>query len=185
MPSSYRYMLATAALLMLGAAPPQPLATQHDDGCARIDPPEYYRIDLVPTKRLQAARHASGFADVSFAPSPFGIAVTPEGHYVYDLTISVDNLPPARNDNYVAWISTPDLDQILRLGTLDPQATISGQVQWNKYLVIITLEPTTNTAGAIWEGPVVLRGMSRSGKMHTMAGHGPFQREPCASFGYF
>jgi hypothetical protein len=29
-----------------------------------------------------------------------------------------------------------------------------------------------------------MRGMSRSGMMHTMAGHGPFQQENCARYGY-
>ena len=38
--------------------------------------------------------------------------------------------------------------------------------------------------GAMWTGPVVSRGMSRSGLMHTMAGHGPFETEPCAVYGY-
>ena len=56
---------------------------------------------------------------------------------------------------------------------------------WNKYLVIITLEPTDDPQSPRWQGPVVLRGMSRSGLMHTMAGHGPFQQEPCATFGYY
>ncbi|MDE2875730.1 MAG: hypothetical protein OXU69_07275 [Gemmatimonadota bacterium] len=31
---------------------------------------------------------------------------------------------------------------------------------------------------------VVIRGMSRSGMTHTMAGHGPFEEENCAAYGY-
>jgi hypothetical protein len=29
-----------------------------------------------------------------------------------------------------------------------------------------------------------MRGMSRSGRMHTLAGHGPFEAEPCAKYGF-
>ena len=36
----------------------------------------------------------------------------------------------------------------------------------------------------MWTGPIVIRGMSRSGMMHTMAGHGPFEEENCAAYGY-
>jgi hypothetical protein len=50
--------------------------------------------------------------------------------------------------------------------------------------VIITLEPSADDLGERWQGPVVLRGMSRSGMMHTMAGHGPFETEPCAVYGF-
>ncbi|MGD2070011.1 MAG: hypothetical protein PVI57_15165, partial [Gemmatimonadota bacterium] len=59
-----------------------------------------------------------------------------------------------------------------------------GRVEWNKFLVVITLETVDDPSADAWSGPIALRGMSRSGKMHTMAGHGPFQQENCAAFGY-
>ncbi len=176
-------VLAGLGLLLLGAMPLQ--AVPGDGECAFEGSPEYYKITLVPTRRVPGARRATGAAAVTFTPSPFGISISPKGNYVYNLDISIENLPPAREGAYVVWVSTADLDQIKRLGTLDDAMKISGQVHWNKYLVIITLEPSANVTGDIWQGPVVLRGMSRSGMMHTMAGHGPFQQEPCASFGYY
>jgi hypothetical protein len=36
----------------------------------------------------------------------------------------------------------------------------------------------------MWTGPIVFRGMSRSGMMHTMVGHGALQMENCSSYGY-
>ncbi|MDZ7808701.1 MAG: hypothetical protein U5K71_16570 [Gracilimonas sp.] len=63
---------------------------------------------------------------------------------------------------------------------------MSGVVDWNKYIVVITLEeevPAKNTN--MWSGSIAFRGLSRSGLMHTMAGHGPFAQEPCAKFGYY
>ena len=56
---------------------------------------------------------------------------------------------------------------------------------WNKFLVFVTLEPAEATGEARWQGPVVMRGLSRSGLMHTMAGHGPYEQEPCAVYGYY
>ena len=176
-------VLAGVGLLLLGAAGLQ--AVPGDGECAFDGSPEYYKITLVPTRRVPGARRATGVGAVTFVPSPFGISISPKGHYVYNLDISIENLPPAREGAYVAWVSTADLDEIKRLGTLEAQRTISRQVAWNKFLVIITLEPSANVRGDLWQGPVVLRGMSRSGMMHTMAGHGPFQQEPCASFGYY
>jgi len=172
-------------LLLLGASGPIPASPLSDGACvlAPSDPPEYYKIDLVPTKRVPTARRATGAAHVAFTPSPFGISISPQGHYVYDLTIAIDNLLPARDGAYVAWVSTPNLDEVQRIGVLDAQGHIAGKVAWNKFLVIITLEPSADPTPG-WQGPVVLRGMSRSGMMHTMAGHGPFQQEPCASYGY-
>lgn len=154
-----------------------------DAVCTPDTGPEYYAIDLIPTKRVPAARRASGIASVSFASSPFGIAVSSEGHYIYDLALRIDNLKPAPEGEYVAWVSTPNLKEVMRLGALTSDGTASGQVTWNKFLVIVTLE--TVESGTRWQGPVVLRGLSRSGFMHTMAGHGPFQQEPCATFGYY
>ena len=177
-------VLAGVGLMLLGSGPLLPAPAPGGE-CALTDPPEYYKIDLIATKRVPQARRAVGVAAVTFAPSPFGINVSAKGHYVYDLAIAIDNLKPAPEGVYTAWISTPNLDQIKRLGVLDDQMTIKGQVTWNKYLVIITLEPADDASSKKWQGPVVLRGMSRSGLMHTMAGHGPFQQEPCATFGYY
>ncbi len=161
----------------LHAAPPSGLCVVAEA------PPEYYNIVLVPTRKVPGTRQAAGVATVSFAPSPFGIALTPDGRYVYDLAVAVEKLQPPKAGAYVVWVSTPDLDRVVRLGVLDAQGRTAGQVSFNKYLVFITLEPT-DAPGDRWTGPVILRGISKSGFMHTMAGHGPFQQEPCANFGF-
>ena len=176
------------ALLLLTALVAMPAWADAPPGVCRLgddpDPPKYYAIDLVPTKRVPGARMATGTAHVTFAPSPFIVALTPEGHYVYDLRLQVEKLRPAARGHYVVWASTPQLDEVQRIGVLGADGSIEGRVGWNKFLVIITLEETDDPAQTIWQGPVVLRGMSRSGLMHTMAGHGPFETEPCAVYGY-
>lgn len=145
---------------------------------------EYYMIDLVPTRRVPAAHQAEGVAKLSFAPSPFGVALDSGGNYLYNVAIQVNRLGLVEGHEYTAWLSTPDLKSITRLGRLSDDGQITGQVSWNKFLVIITLEPAGSTSER-WTGPVVMRGLSRSGLMHTMAGHGPFQQEPCAVYGYY
>ncbi|MEO0560284.1 MAG: hypothetical protein AAF170_19120 [Bacteroidota bacterium] len=147
------------------------------------DPPEYYAIDLVTTKRVPGSRRATGVADVTFRRSPFGIALSPTGEYVYDLSIAIDELAPARTGAYVVWVTTPDLSQVERIGVLDGTHRIRGDVSWNKFLVVVSHEENPEAVQR-WSGPIVLRGMSRSGMMHTMAGHGPFDTEPCAVYGY-
>ena len=147
------------------------------------DPPPYYAIDLVTTKRVPGSRLAKGVADVTFRSSPFGIALAPTGEYVYDLTIAIDGLAEAREGAYVVWVTTPDLSRVERIGTLDGTHRVAGEVGWNKFLVVVSLEENPEAVER-WSGPIVLRGMSRSGLMHTMAGHGPFDSEPCASYGY-
>ena len=147
-----------------------------------VPTPDYYRMDLVPTRRVPGTSRAVGYADVTFDESPFSVAVTAAGYYVYDLEVVVDGLPMLPGKEYVLWITTPDLQQVDRIGPLvDGRAATT--IVMNKYLVVLTLEPADQIA-SIWSGPVVMRGMSRSGLMHTMAGHGPYEGEPCAVFGY-
>ena len=144
--------------------------------------PEYYKIDLIPTRRVPAARQAQGAAHLTFEESPFGIALSPKGVYRYNLEVKVSQLRQVPDRVYTAWIATPDLNEVKRLGPLSEDGRVQGRVAWNKFLVFITLEPVE---GGERQGPVVMRGLSRSGLMHTMAGHGPFQQEPCAVYGYY
>jgi hypothetical protein len=148
------------------------------------DPPVYYAIKMVTTKRVSGARLATGVANVTYARSPFGVAISRQGTYVYTLDIRIEKLRAPKSGVYTAWVTTPSLDNIRLLGTLDDEMHLSGEVDWNKFLVVVTLEPENDVGAVTWSGPIVLRGMSRSGLMHTMAGHGPFQQEPCAVYGY-
>jgi len=153
----------------------------------RAEPGEtYYAIDLVPTKRVPGTGAATGTARVTFAPSPFGVAVGTGGAYAQSLDIRVQGLRPRASDTFVVWAATSDLEQVTRLGELDAaaQGQLHGRVEWNKFLVIITAEAPSAVPADRWQGPIVMRGMSRSGMMHTMAGHGPFELESCLKWGY-
>ena len=138
---------------------------------AIVDP---YAISLAPTPN---ANGAAGDVTLTFAPSPFGVTVTEDGHHVYDLRLSTSGLSPAPGVAYVAWATTPSLDQTEKLGVLGADGTVQSQVRFNKFLVFVTAEPSADVE--TWSGPIALRGISRSGRMHTMAGHGPFEGEAC------
>jgi hypothetical protein len=146
--------------------------------------PDYYQIKLVGTQKVRGARTARGLGAVSFAQSPFGVAISASGTYVVNLDLAMENVTLAPGKSLVAWVSTPQVDQIKLLGRFDEAFTVSGSTAWNKFLVVITLESADEPLGEMWSGPIVARGMSRSGLMHTMAGHGPFEAEPCAVYGY-
>jgi hypothetical protein len=157
--------------------------------CVNPDPPEYYTFEMVTTKNVPGTARLTGVAEVTFVPSPFGVSVSTNGSYTYDVHIDLDNLrePPA-GSAFAVWLTKSDLSEISYAGVLEPGQPFAGRATWNKFLAIVTLENADDLEGdeppARWAGPVVTRGMSRSGMMHTMAGHGPFQEENCAAYGY-
>lgn len=151
---------------------------------AAYESPEYYEVALVPTGRVPGTAQAGGTGSLTFSQSPFGFALGPDGSYRYDVRIRTERLLAAERGVYVAWVTTPDLDRIRRLSPLDAEGEARGTVEWNQFLIVITLESSLNPEAPRWEGPVVLRGISRSGMLHSMAGHGPFEVENCPSFGF-
>jgi hypothetical protein len=146
--------------------------------------PEYYAVELVPTRQVTGTGRSTGVAHVTSEASPFGIALGPDGSYRSSVHVQVDRLPVRRQGEFVAWATTPSLEEVVWLGVLDEDGFLRGTVPWNKFLVVITLEPEGGQDLELWTGPIVLRGMSRSGMMHTMAGHGPFEQVECQAFGY-
>ena len=146
--------------------------------------PEYYRFPLVSTGRVPGTGRATGVGEVAFFTSPYGVALATDGSYRYDFTVRFEHLSPARTGTYVVWTTTPELDQVALAGELSDPAGFQGHVAWNKFLVVVTLESTFDPDATMWSGPIIMRGMSRSGMMHTMAGHGAFEEEKCAAYGY-
>lgn len=177
----------TAAFALLGVAVFLPEAGAAPNGlvCAAGGaPPEYYAVELVTTKNIPATGRARGVGEVTFAASPYGVALAPDGSYHYDVHVRLFDMKKPPTGTLVAWATTTQVDQVRRLGALDDALTVRGSVDWNKFLLVVTLEEEDDASATMWSGPIVMRGMSRSGAMHTMAGHGPFQQELCAKYGY-
>lgn len=173
-----------AVIALLGPAPSGPWAGVPGVCVASEPGAAYYAVDLVTTKNLPGTGRAFGLGHVTFARSPFGVALAEDGSYLYDVRVRLEEMKAPATGVLVAWITTPQVDEIVRLGALDASLSVSGQVSWNKFLAVVTWEADDDPTATTWSGPIALRGMSRSGMMHTMAGHGPFQQELCAKYGY-
>lgn len=170
MPSRPRlYVLAVLAVGIPRSGPTPGPATDFPS-CAR--PPEV--VELRPTQNAPGGR---GEMALSQPRSPFGIVVDPEGRQMYEIDVLVSRLRRDAGRHYVAWAATPELDEHLKLGVLDETGRVEGAVRWNKFLVFVTEE--TDPGAERWQGPVLLRGVSPSARMHTMAGHGPFEGLNC------
>ncbi len=170
--------------LMFSGIPKVTHASEPVVGCLDSSVP-YYGFSLVTTKNIPGTGLGKGSVEVTFSEeSPFGISITENGSYQYDLSISLDRIKLRGAGELVAWVTTRDLSEIQMIGTLDEYHRIRGSVAWNKFLVVITLEPDGNQKLDRWQGPVVFRGMSKSGMMHTMVGHGALQEENCRAYGY-
>jgi hypothetical protein len=160
------------------ASPAAPVAVTAVDAvaptCTSVAP-AIATIRLVPTA---PANGAAGTAELRFAPSPFGAAVSSDGRLVYRAEVRTSGLPTGAVR--VVWAASPDLTEVSRLGTLDADGALSADIDLNKFLIFITGELSADVDR--WSGPILLRGISPSGRMHTMAGHGPFSSEPCGTF---
>jgi FtsP/CotA-like multicopper oxidase with cupredoxin domain len=118
-------------------------------------------FDLVAVPGL---RTVAGTVELRRVPSPFGVAVTRDGHHRSGLVLRLDGLPDPQSLGpyraYVAWLTTPVLEPMVRLGTVSNGRTELGEVALNKYLVLVTAE-SSSTVGTK-SGRLVLRGMSPS-----------------------
>jgi hypothetical protein len=123
------------------------------------------------------APDASGQARLVYATSPYGVAVTADGHARYDIQVTTKGLPePASLGGYaayVAWQASPDLTQWTRLGAITNGTTTVGTVDLNKFLFIVTAESSATTT--THHGPTVLHGTSPSGWLQNFMTHPLFR----------
>lgn len=132
-----------------------------------------YDIPLYATARAPAAK---GKARLVFAQSPFGIAVTADGHARYDAQITAAGLPaPSSLGTYqafVAWAVSSDLTHWQRLGVVTNGKSTVGAVTMDKFLLVIAAE--RDSAAATHSGPSVLHGSSASTFLQSFQAHTAF-----------
>jgi hypothetical protein len=139
-------------------------------------------IDSIALEPTNDARGASGVAVLTRSPSPFGMSLTPDGHLRYDVHLHVTGLPadPHVYDGataYVAWATVPDLSLARRLGPVAADGSSSGEVDWNKFIVLVTAEkpvaqPVAKPAAEPhWSGTILLKGVSPSTWMQRYGSH--------------
>ena len=135
---------------------------------------EIYKFPLRATSRARGAR---GSGHLHLAQSPFGIALTADGHLKYDLEVTVSGLRETSAGAYVAWITTPELDRTEKLGPVSASGTYAYRVStMNKFILLISLEASEEAEKR--SGPTVLRGISPSGLMQNMESHELFSTMP-------
>jgi suppressor of ftsI len=125
---------------------------------------DLYRIDLLPAVDIASG---SGTAQLLAPSSPFGVAVTPAGEHVYDVLFELRDLPePGSLGPYaafVAWVTTPQMHPLVKLGEVRNGATKLGRVAFDRILILITAERDANVSER--SGRLVLRGTSASVRM--------------------
>lgn len=140
----------------------------------------------LPRFRLASTAHAPrarGWVQLSPAVSPFAIAVRRDGRLVYDLEITVHDMPPVAYvgayTGYEAWLASPNLDLVRRLGPIHNDSTLHADADWNKFTVIVSAEGPT--VGEKWSGPIIMVGRSPSSLMQSFADH-PFYNSGAPPF---
>ena len=161
----------TAIAFALIAAAASPAAAQSS---ANRHQPGPYDIALFKTAK---APKAEGEARLVSAESPFGIAVTADGHARYDVRITVSGLPAPSTlgaySAYVAWAASPDLTKWERLGAVHNGESVVGTADLNKFLLVITAEASADSSAHA--GPTVLHGTSPSGWLQSFLTHPLFR----------
>ena len=148
-------------------------AGQADDGaleCPALDPrgpaadPDLYCIELIHAPDFPGA---SGYVELTPSESPFGAAVTIDGHHRFDLALQLAGLPDPAGlgdySGYVAWATTPRLRPVVNLGRVANGPTAVGPIDLDKFLVLVTAESDPDAPA--WEGRIVLRGTSAGMRM--------------------
>jgi len=133
-----------------------------------------YDIQLHNTPRTP---NAQGTARLVFAESPFGVAVTSDGHASYDVQLTLSGLPEPSTlgayKAYVAWGVTTDLKQWRRLGTVANGSSTVGRVEFNKFMLVIAAE--SDSLVEKHAGPVAMSGTSPSSFLQMFFTHPMFR----------
>lgn len=178
--------VATAAGATAGAegftgAPSAPPPLHAFDAGAACPLPRAARTpEEVPLRPTAHGTGAEGRMWLRMSDSPYGVTVSSDGRYVLHVSVEVTRIRRRPGAAYVVWAATPELDRVVRLGALGEEGRVSGEVSFNKFLVFVSEEEAPGVE--TWSGPILLTGLSPSGRMHTMAGHGPFEGVDCSLY---
>ena len=125
---------------------------------------DLYCLSLVPSPEIQTV---SGRVELGRTSGPFTIAVTVDGRIRYAPTIDIAGLPAPSSlghyTSYVAWLATPVMYPVVRLGVVRNGATTLPEIALDKFVVLVTAEPSP--AAKEPTGRVVLRGESPSSRL--------------------
>ena len=125
---------------------------------------DLYCIELV---RAAGVPSGAGRVELGRAPGPFTVDVTPNGHLRYTPAVTLSGLArPASLGQfaaYVAWVASPTMDVVRRLGAVDNGRTVLPAIALDKFVILISAEQSGEAQEM--SGRLVLRGMSPSTRL--------------------
>lgn len=126
---------------------------------------DLYCIELVPT---QFAGSALGTAELDWPGGPFTVAVAIDGTHRWRLRLDLEDLPDSLLKTpraaFVAWVSPPSLDTMVRLGVVRNGGTsFATLVAFDRFYVHVTAEADSNAKTPT--GPPLFRGESAGNRL--------------------
>jgi len=169
--------MALTGLLPAGPLPrttlcPAPIPTAQGETAEALDAwsadvpvsPDLYCVNLIAIPELP---DAAGTVELRRITGPFDLSVGADGTPRFELVFQLVGLPEPGSlgpySSYVAWLTTPVLSPMIRLGEVKNGISEIGVADFNKFMILVTAEPTSD--GAAREGRIVLRGSSPSSRM--------------------
>jgi FtsP/CotA-like multicopper oxidase with cupredoxin domain len=120
---------------------------------------DLYCMPLTPVPGL---RDVQAELELNRVPSPFGITVTVDGRTRYEPVLHMRGLPDPATlgpyTTYVAWIASPTMFPVEKLGEVKDGRTRLPVIDMNEFLVLVSAEATADVKER--EGALVVRGFS-------------------------
>jgi FtsP/CotA-like multicopper oxidase with cupredoxin domain len=159
MPPLIRSLLPAIAVLVLahGSAAAQDRACdpQQPFGPSR----DLYCMELLPVPGLHGV---VGRVELSRRPGPFTVDVGADGRPRVRLVLWAEGLPApgslGRYRTFVAWLTPPTMDSMVRLGPVGNGQTALGTADLEKFTILVSAE--RDARGREPAGRIVLRGQS-------------------------
>jgi FtsP/CotA-like multicopper oxidase with cupredoxin domain len=156
-------VLATGAFAVGSGA-----SVQQTVPCGRADDPAASSaLTCMALVAVPGLPNATGTIQLRPVPSPFGVAVRPDGRPRYRLGASFSGLPDPKSlgaySVYVAWAYTLALDSATRLGVVRNGQVDLGEISMPQFRILVTAEasPAARERGH----QLVLRGTSPSARL--------------------
>lgn len=164
MPSRFRPAAPLVLALALGPRPAAALQRPCDTPSPLGPSRDLYCMELVPAPGFAGA---SGRVELGWAGGPFSVAVTADGRPRVRLVLSAEGLPAPASlggyRTYVAWVASPMMSAIVRLGPVGNGTAVLGRVDLEKFTFLVTAE--RDPGGREPRGRMVLRGQSPSTRL--------------------
>ncbi len=159
-------MRSLIAALLFALAIVRPPAPSACEGPARPLGPsrDLYCIELIAAPRIEGV---SGRVELLMRPGPFTVDVTPSGVLRFSPVITLEGLPAPASlgpySTYVAWVATPVMDQVRRLGEVRNGRAQLPTIDLDKFIILVSAERSAAVTSPT--GRFVLRGASPSTRL--------------------